>query len=257
MRYRSAAAAECTLRGDLLKTVKSLSEENKYDYLVIESTGISEPLPVAQTFTMNVDGHQVKDEPSTAGAVKSLSHFARLDTMATVVDAANIFDVLRSIETLADEHNMARMKGNKVDPKAGQNQVDDRSLAQLMLDQIEFANVIVLSKAQLVVAEKEGLQKIDVIKNLLQKLNPRAEIVVSAEDAYTDLDTERWLMNTRKFNMEQESSYDAWIKKQMELPMTSHRAYYRTRVNPRDVVSVPACALGTALWMNRCFRRHF
>ena len=94
----------CTLRGDLLRTVKSLSEEGKYDYLVIESTGISEPLPVAQTFVMNVDDHQHDSEGSSAkltvatGDKKSLSHFATLDTLVTVVDAVNIFDVLGSIE---------------------------------------------------------------------------------------------------------------------------------------------------------------
>jgi molybdopterin-guanine dinucleotide biosynthesis protein len=96
----------CTLRGDLLQTVKSLSQEEKFDYLVIESTGISEPLPVAQTFVMDVDA---QEQPTTADGVKekltvstaeknSLSHYATLDTLVTVVEALNIFDVLGSIE---------------------------------------------------------------------------------------------------------------------------------------------------------------
>jgi G3E family GTPase len=107
------------------------------------------------------------------------------------------------------------MRGNEVDSKAGNNEIDDRSLAQLMLEQIEFANVIVLSKVQLVIGspmKKDGLQKLELIKSLIQKLNPKAKIVVSTEDEYADLDTERWLVNTGLFNMELESTYEAWIK---------------------------------------------
>ena len=105
----------CTLRGDLLKTVKALSEEKTFDYLVIESTGISEPLPVAQTFVMDVDndtdeGKQQKLQVAET-APQSLSHYAQLDTMVSVVDALNIFDVLGSIETLADD-NFTGMVGN-------------------------------------------------------------------------------------------------------------------------------------------------
>ncbi len=95
----------CTLRGDLLKTVKSLSQEGQFDYLVIESTGISEPLPVAQTFAMDVDSMQPSstDENSSeekltvaADEKQSLFHYAKLDTLVTVVDAINMFDVLAS-----------------------------------------------------------------------------------------------------------------------------------------------------------------
>ena len=115
----------CTLRGDLLKTVKSLSQEGKYDYLVIESTGISEPLPVAQTFVMDVDhAHEHPHADGGAGQKltvaatekSSLSHYATLDTCVTVVDALNVYEALGSIETLADENNAAGMAGN--DPEA-------------------------------------------------------------------------------------------------------------------------------------------
>mmetsp|Transcript_1317 Transcript_1317/g.3593 ORF Transcript_1317/g.3593 Transcript_1317/m.3593 type:complete len:599 (-) Transcript_1317:70-1866(-) len=137
----------CTLRGDLLKTVKSLSQEGKFDYLVIESTGIGEPLPVAQTFAMDVDsmeaGHDhnhgaggstseekksnseekktkkkkkkgKKEKKLTVAAdeKKSLFHYATLDTLVTVVDALNIYGVLGSIETLADANNISGMVGN-------------------------------------------------------------------------------------------------------------------------------------------------
>lgn len=154
----------CTLRGDLLKTVKSLSEEGKFDYLVIESTGnsrshaiscamapklilffsssllligIGEPMPVAQTFAMDVDSmeegvqKQHKDDEEATAEIsstdeiipdgtlrmatdekKSLFHYAKLDTLVTVVDALNIYEVLGSIETLADENNISGMAGN-------------------------------------------------------------------------------------------------------------------------------------------------
>lgn len=129
----------CTLRGDLLKTVKTLSEEGRFDYLVIESTGIGEPLPVAQTFAMDVDSmeqgspaHDHDHEYDESKAVdphvgevvpdgtlrvatdekKSLFHYAVLDTLVTVVDACNIFNVIGSIETLADEDNISGMMGN-------------------------------------------------------------------------------------------------------------------------------------------------
>lgn len=194
----------CTLRGDLLKTVKALSEEKAFDYLIIESTGISEPLPVAQTFVMDVDEEGDEDDgdsklatkkvpasnksrakkdgggdenEGTAPAVSkfkgrktapnkdgpennSLSKFARLDTLVTVVDSLNIFDVLSTIATLAEE-NSSNMVGNtgiatqELVARGGESEqeLDDRSIAQLMLDQIEFANVIVLSKTHLLGAE--------------------------------------------------------------------------------------------------------
>jgi len=213
----------CTLRGDLLKQVKALSEETSFDYLVIESTGISEPLPVAQTFTMDVDGatvvpsggggHQPHDhehahEPSE---VKSLSNFAKLDTMATVVDALNIFDVLGSISTLA-EKNMSGMVGNtgildEEKPPARNEEVDDRSIAQLMLDQIEFANVIVVSKAPLL-KDKPGV--IEEITALLQRLNPAANIVVPQELHYADLDMSS-VIGTQLFDMEKAQKSAGWI----------------------------------------------
>ena len=217
----------CTLRGDLLKSVKRLSEEGSFDYLVVESTGISEPLPVAQTFVMDVDDHMHNDDhhhkkPATKNSKKtkpkSLSNYARLDTMVTVVDAVNIYDVLTSIETLADENNKTGMAGNEPGQGNGEN-VDDRSIVQLFLDQIEFANVIVLSKAQLVTGtkkgskqHKEGLQKLRDIEILLRKLNPKAKVVVPRGDKYADLDTEKYLLNTSLFNMDEASASEAWVK---------------------------------------------
>lgn len=216
----------CTLRGDLLKTVKDLSDQASFDYLVVESTGISEPLPVAQTFVMdiedlmegNLDDHdhdhhpeneveeQDKVDEQDEGDVKSLMHFARLDTMVTVVDAMNIFDALSSIDTLKNKDNMAGMEGRK---NAEGVVEDDRSIAQLMLEQIEFANVIIVSKAQKLVGNKENIKRIE---QLIKKLNPEARIVVSYKEKYGDIDPEQHIINTGLFDMEKAQSSAGWLK---------------------------------------------
>lgn len=213
----------CTLRGDLLKSVKRLSEEQTYDYLVIETTGISEPLPIAQTFTMTEEefGHSEENEdPATAppydpGAkpkYEALSTFAKLDTMVTVVDAVNIFDVLGSMETLADKNNATGMEGN---PTEDDEPEDDRSIVQLFLDQVEFADVIIISKVPVVVkreGETEGMARTNKIKTLLGKLNPKARIVMPLEDKFGDLDTEKTIINTGLFDMEAAQNTEAWRK---------------------------------------------
>eukprot|EP00931_Biecheleriopsis_adriatica_P028002 TRINITY_DN1674_c0_g1_i1.p1 TRINITY_DN1674_c0_g1~~TRINITY_DN1674_c0_g1_i1.p1 ORF type:complete len:634 (+),score=132.80 TRINITY_DN1674_c0_g1_i1:55-1902(+) len=218
----------CTLRGDLLKTVRALSEERAFDYLVIESTGISEPLPVAQTFTEDVDDMMIiendnkgseasdataeieKDSQGSAATeagavtpgeavaeqVRSLDHVARLDTMVTVVDALNIYDILGSLETLAAD-NITTMLGN--------DEKDERGIAQLMLDQIEFANVILLSKVDLV--KSEGA--LEEIRALLQKLNPVAKIIVP-QPHFQDLPLST-VVNTKLFNMEEAEQSAGWM----------------------------------------------
>ena len=231
----------CTLRGDLLKNVKKLAEENTYDYAVIETTGISEPLPIAQTFTMSeeeLEGHDHDevdasvDEPGsesdddtqftmdTDNVIKAnedkfdaLSNYARLDTMVTVVDAVNIFDVLHSIETLADKNNATRMTGNQKETEDAPE--DDRSIVQLFLDQVEFASVILVSKIAVMKrreGDTEGERRSRVIAKLLKKLNPKARVVMPEEDHYADLDIEAHIMNTNLFKMEEEQTTDAWIK---------------------------------------------
>ena len=115
----------CTLREDLLIEVKRLAQENRFDYLLIESTGISEPMPVAETFTF-------EDEDG-----ESLSNVAELDTMVTVVDAANFLKDFGSWDDLNDR-------------KMGLSEEDDRNIVDLLVDQIEFANVIIVNKTDLV-----------------------------------------------------------------------------------------------------------
>jgi G3E family GTPase len=218
----------CTLRGDLLKTVKALSEEQVFDYLVIESTGISEPLPVAQTFVMDIEaagtdasGHCGAEEGSAK--LQSLSSFAKLDTLVTVVDALNIYDILSSLETLAQK-NSTSMEGNtgvgqQVVAGEDDTDVDDRGIAQLMLDQIEFANVVVISKAHnLFPKTAPGVGStatipsyLSEIKALIQRLNPSATVLVPSQSQFADLSLGD-VVNTGLFDMEKAQASAGWIQ---------------------------------------------
>ena len=232
----------CTLRGDLLRSVKRLSEQGSFDYLVIETTGISEPLPIAQTFTMNEynleeedegddddgddddddddgsselegkenEGKEEKEQPGEK--FEALYTYARLDTMVTVVDAVNMIDVLQSIESLANKNNMTGMIGNAT---AEGEPEDERSIVQLFLDQVEFANAIIISKVMSLMkleGETEGMRKANAIKTLLQKLNPKAQIKMPLKENYGDLDVARAIVNTHLFNLEKEETTDRWIE---------------------------------------------
>ena len=168
----------CTLREDLLIEVAKLAREGRFDSLLIESTGISEPLPVAQTFTF-------EDEHG-----ESLSKIARLDTMVTVVDPRRFADDLVSAQELRDR-GLA----------AGDD--DDRSIADLLIDQVEFADVVVLNKTDAVDADELGS-----VEAMIHGLNPDAEIVRSSFGA-VPLDE---VLDTGKFDFEAASTRPAWVK---------------------------------------------
>ena len=144
----------CTLREDLMVEVEKLARENRFNYLLIESTGISEPLPVAQTFSF----------VSEDGGL-DLSQFARLNTLVTVVDALNFGRDFGSMDRLPDRHL------NDADPQ------DQRTIVNLLTEQIEFANVLVLNKADLV-----GRAQLGELRSILSKLNPNARVVETAFD---------------------------------------------------------------------------
>lgn len=168
----------CTLREDLLKEVTNLAKEGRFDYLVIESTGISEPLPVAETFTF-------EDEDGI-----SLSDVANLDTMVTVVDAVNF---LKDYE----EAKYLQETGESL------GEDDERSVADLLVDQIEFADVILISKTDLV--SSNDLKR---LKAILKTLNTVAEIVpISNGDVNIDK-----VLNTGLFNFEQAQQAPGWLK---------------------------------------------
>ena len=169
----------CTLREDLMVEVERLAKENRFDYLLIESSGISEPVPVAQTFSF------VDDENGI-----DLSRFSYVDTMVTVVDTFNFFKDFGSPETLKD-----RSLTNIED--------DFRTIVNLLTDQIEFANVIVLNKTDLVTKEHLGL-----LKAAIQKLNQSAKII---ETTYSKL-APKEILNTGLFNFEEAEQNAGWIE---------------------------------------------
>lgn len=167
----------CTLREDLMVEVEKLAKENRFDYLLIESTGIGEPIPVAQTFTF-VDEENGID----------LSHFSYIDTMVTVVDCLNFPKDFGSNELLLDR-DLTDIEG------------DFRTIVNLLTEQIEFANVIVLNKSDLIEKNQLG-----VLKATIKKLNPKAEIISST---FGKVDPNA-ILNTNLFDFEEAQSTAGW-----------------------------------------------
>ncbi|MFC2969080.1 GTP-binding protein [Acidimangrovimonas pyrenivorans] len=168
----------CTLREDLLTEVRRLAEAGRFDYLLIESTGISEPLPVAATF-------EFRDE---TGA--SLSDIARLDTMVTVVDAANLLTDFSSHDFLAD-------RGESL------GEEDDRTLVDLLVDQIEFADVVVLNKATVA-----GPERLDAARKIVTALNPDARLI---ETDFGRVPAQA-ILDTGLFDFESAHEHPLWAK---------------------------------------------
>ncbi len=168
----------CTLREDLLEEVNKLAKEGRFDYLVIESTGISEPLPVAETFTF-------ADEDGV-----SLSDVSDLDTMVTVVDAVNFLKDYEQAKYLQDT-------GESL------GEEDERSVADLLVDQVEFADVILISKTDLV--ESAEVQRLSAI---LKTLNTNAKIIPIIE-GQVDIDA---VLNTGLFDFEKAEQAPGWLQ---------------------------------------------
>jgi G3E family GTPase len=168
----------CTLRDDLLAEVRTLAEAGRFDYLVIESTGISEPLPVATTFSS-------RDEDGV-----SLGDVARLDTMVTVVDAINLLADYSSQDFLAD-------RGESL------GEEDTRSLVGLLVEQIEFADVVIVNKASSVSPEQRAI-----VRKLVASLNADA-VIVAADHGRVDLDL---VLATGLFDEEKAARHPLWAK---------------------------------------------
>ena len=171
----------CTLREDLLLEVNKLAKEGRFDYLVIESTGISEPLPVAETFTF-------ADEDGV-----SLSDVSKLDTMVTVVDAVNFLKDYDEAKSLKDAGESLESLGEE----------DERSVADLLVDQIEFADVLLISKTDLV--EKSELDKLIAI---IKTLNTSAKIIPISNG---EVDIEK-ILNTGLFDFDKAEQAPGWLK---------------------------------------------
>ncbi|WBL26563.1 GTP-binding protein [Zunongwangia sp. HGR-M22] len=169
----------CTLREDLMIEVERLAKDGRFDYLIIESTGISEPIPVAQTFSFEDElGHF------------NLKNISYIDCMLTVVDAFNFLNDFSSASLLKDR-------------QLASDEEDQRSIVNLLTDQIEFANVILINKIDLVTAEE--LQR---VKSFVKALNPEAKII-QAQNAEIDYNE---VINTGSFDFEQAEASAGWIK---------------------------------------------
>ena len=169
----------CTLREDLMVEVEKLAAQNKFDYLLIESTGISEPIPVAQTFTFESEDGKI-----------DLSRFSYIDTMVTVVDAFNFLKDFGSSDYLTTRE-LTNIEG------------DNRTIVNLLTDQIEFANVIILNKIDLVSEDQ-----LEELRAIIQKLNPEASIIIT-EKSKVVLES---VLNTGLFDYEKAEASAGWLK---------------------------------------------
>ena len=204
----------CTLRDDLLVEVNRLAEEKRFDYLLIESTGISEPLPVAATF-------EFRDEEGL-----SLSDVARLDTMVTVVDAVNLLNDFSS-------HDFLSQRGESL------GEEDDRTLVNLLTEQIEFADVVILNK----VADA-GTERVESATKIIRSLNADAKII---ETNHSEVAAQR-ILNTGLFDFEKVHEHPMWAKELFgfadhvpetdEYGVTSHVYRARAPFIPEKVLEV-------------------
>jgi len=167
----------CTLREDLLAEVRRLADEHRFDALVIESTGVAEPMPIAETFAF------ADDDGAT------LTDVARLDTMVTVVDALNFLRDYESSEALA-ERGLAS------------SEEDDRTLVELLVEQVEFADVLIVNKADLV--DADSLAR---LQGILAGLNPRARQIVSTFGAVPLAE----VVGTGRFDFDEAASAPGWL----------------------------------------------
>ncbi|WP_372660414.1 GTP-binding protein [Cohnella sp.] len=169
----------CTLREDLLREVERLAKENRFDYILIESTGVGEPVPVAQTFTYIDEEHNI-----------DLTQFCQLDTMVTVVDAYRFWSDFSSGDSL-----LVR--------KQAVGDHDTREVVDLLIDQIEFCDVLILNKC-----DRVGEKQLDDLESVLRSLQPRAKIIRS-EFGQVDPSS---ILNTGLFDFEEASQSAGWMQ---------------------------------------------
>ncbi|WP_299684834.1 GTP-binding protein [uncultured Dokdonia sp.] len=169
----------CTLREDLMVEVEKLAKEKRFDYLLIESTGISEPIPVAQTFSFE----------SEDGSI-DLSRFSYVDTMVTVVDGFNFLKDFSSPDYLTSR-SLTEIEG------------DTRTIVNLLTDQVEFANVILLNKTDLITEDQ-----LKQLYGILQKLNPKAKIIPTTNSVVPLTE----IVGTHRFDFEEAENSAGWIQ---------------------------------------------
>ena len=203
----------CTLREDLLTSLSALAAERRFDHVLVESSGISEPMPVAETFTFR--------DKATGVA---LNDVASLHNLVTVVDAASIFEQLATVDTLADR-GWQEVEG------------DERTVAHLLCDQLEFADLLLINKTDLVTEEQLGA-----VTSFLGKVNPTAEVVRTEHSVVEP----KALLATARFSMEKAEEHPQWLQEARE-----HEVRYPQREQPaRDprhlLLTPPSLPLSTA-----------
>ncbi|MDS7933847.1 GTP-binding protein [Acinetobacter sp. V91_7] len=168
----------CTLRADLLEQISTIARKSQFDYILIESTGISEPMPVAETFAfLDQNGF-------------SLSELARLDTLVTVVNGENFAQMIQSNDKVETAHQEEELSTT-------------RPLSDLLIEQVEYANVILVSRVDVI-----GQEQFYQLRSLLNELNPAAEILPMA---FGEIDLEK-VLNTHKFNLPDLVKSPGWMK---------------------------------------------
>lgn len=183
----------CTLRHDLLEEVYALAKSGLYDYLIIESSGISEPMQVAETFAMTSEDLN-GSEGDEHEILHSLQSIARLDTCVSILDATSIFEYF----------DCAKFVGEKfvAEFEASEGANAEQTVVNLFINQIEFANVVILNKVDLVSAET-----VKMAENIIKMLNPSAEILKST---YSKIPLEK-ILDTGKFSMESAEKAAGWL----------------------------------------------
>jgi G3E family GTPase len=186
----------CTLREDLLIEITRLAKEHRFDYLLIETTGISEPLPIAETFTFADDDGV------------SLGDVAKLDTMVTVVDGFNFLKDYSS-------QDMLTARGESLGDE------DERTVVDLLVDQIEFCDVLVLNKTDLMTPSEIGQ-----LEGILKTLNPRAQLLHSS---FSKIPLDR-IMNTGLFDFDQASDAPGWLQELRGAACTRNRRIWHIKL---------------------------
>jgi G3E family GTPase len=184
----------CTLRGDLLAEIGRLCNEHEFDYLVIESTGISEPMQVAETFAMTAEQILQMGDSVEGEAIESIANLARLDTCVTVVDATTLMPLFENTDFLHQKFK-------------GTDKQDERTVIDLLIDQIEFADVILLNKRESV--SKSILEK---CTKLLKTLNTQAQVIPTT---YSKIDL-NLILNTEKYSFDKASTAAGWMQSLQE-----------------------------------------
>ncbi|KMU89272.1 hypothetical protein CIHG_06943 [Coccidioides immitis H538.4] len=200
----------CTLRGDLLSELARLTKQKEVEYVVIESTGISEPMQVAETFTAEFSAAMLEAEDqimdtdedsrkilSEIAELGGLHNLASLDTTVTVIDAFNLLSSFDTAEFLSDRYG-----SKEIIPE------DERTISDLMVDQIEFADVVIINKIETVDEETRGR-----IRKLVKLLNPDAKIL---ESSYSKVDV-REIIGTKRFDFLKAASGSGWLKSLHEM----------------------------------------